>query len=123
MPPKDGKLLVLSGGDEKKFEILYAAVRAVFPKHAKGIAQLRLCNRIMEKLEEISIESPQDQDEFARTLLPGRQELLLIGQEYDKLKSMVTDDDIGWTWRLGLVVEETADWIEKVEEVDVSAKA
>jgi hypothetical protein len=130
---KEARLLVFDSEDEtsqNRFEVVYTAIRSGFPKHSKGLEALRICNAIMGKIEKIStlVPKPATQmtpgDEWNRELKSGRQELLLVGHEFGKLKAMVKDSEIGWGWRLGPHAEETIDWLdsEEIEEVDIEVK-
>lgn len=110
---------------ETKFKICFFAVRGIFPKHAKGIEGLRLCNKIMDKLDDISdpaINPDNENDEFYRELSIGDQVIEFKGHEFSKFKAMVADDGIGWPPSLGRDAEMTIDWLnspfEEKEEED-----
>lgn len=103
------------------FEVLWDSFRALFPKHSKRFEQLKLCNRIGDKLEEISVPGASFDRDGVRELHPGDQELLLRDDEFSKLKQMIEDEDIGWPQAKGKKVQAAIELIRAQKEIEVES--
>jgi len=121
---KNARKLVFPEGEDGDgfFNIVWTGFCVAFPDMAKGFEQLKLCNRIGEKLQDISEEQPGQE----RAIAPDRtlfvRELLLEKTEWEKLKSMVKSDKVPWTHRVGPMVEETIEWLDACDEVEAELK-
>ena len=123
-------------GDEKKkmFELMWTAFRLTFGRKSAGYEQLKLCNRLGEKLEAISKPMPVKEiplcetcgrpsspsDDTARELV--RVALLLDAMEHEKLLSMLKDDQLGWTFAAGKSIEKLVEAGLEAPDVDVVEK-
>jgi hypothetical protein len=106
--------------DRKTFEMLWLGFRASYPRHAKGYEQTKLCNRIGEKLEAISIPAAVPADPDNRILDDAIEPAVLLhGFEHEKLKAMMNDAEVGWTWQAGRHVERAITLLNDAPEVEV----
>jgi hypothetical protein len=107
------------------FAVLWWAFRAGYPKRNTGYDQLKLLNRIGEKLEGISVEKANEIDQGAR-VLNGKSVLLMPEMEFDLLLAMLKSGPPtevgGWTHVAGRVVEVVVEAMEKAEKVEVEEK-
>lgn len=124
-------------GDKKDrmFSALWLAFRATFPAQAKGYEQLKLCNRLGEKLEAMSKAAPAvpvpacaacgrpAEPGDASERVPVRSTLLLPEMEHLKLLAMVKSEEIGWSFQGGRNVEALIAALEAAPEVEVEEKA
>lgn len=100
------------------FNILWTAFCLSFTTQAKGYENLKVCNRIGEKLQEISDEVPDQQFSMVMDRTLNDNLMLLEPKEWDKLKVMVKSDEIPWTHMVGQQVEETVETLEACEQVE-----
>lgn len=124
-------------GDKKDrmFSALWLAFRVTFPAQAKGYEQLKLCNRLGEKLEAMSKPAPTPvvpeckacgrppELGDASERVPTRSTLLLLDMEHQKLLAMVKSEEIGWSFQGGRNVEALVAALEAAPEVEVEEKA
>lgn len=117
------------------FGFLWTAFRATYPRKAAGFEQMKLCNRLGDKLEAISKAQPvlpgaacgkcgrptEPGDEGWR--VPTKHTLLLEAMEHEKLVSMLKDEQIGWLHAAGHAVERLVVALEAAPTVDVEERA
>ena len=127
-------------GEEKRdrmFQMLWTAYRAAYPKQAAGYENMKLCNRIGEHLEAISIEAPtpgrpacaacgrpaEAGDPNERALTKAKKNVLLLtGHEHGKLLAMAKSEEVGWTYLGGRDMEPLIAALEAAPEVEVEEK-
>lgn len=107
---------------ENMFLLVWLAFRATYPRKAAGYEQMKLCNRIGEKLEGISNETPAPDDPGARVLKSHGKVLFLEAMEHEKLLSMLKDEQLGWTHIAGRKIEQLTEAFEAAPAVDVEEK-
>ncbi len=105
---------------DRMFSLTWLGYRAAYPKHSAGYEQMKLCNRIGEKLEQMSKEAPTPQDAAER--LPTKSVLLLDGHEHEKLLAMLKSEEVGWTYLAGKEVEVLIEAMVSAPEVEVEEK-
>ena len=103
---------------DKMFDLVWTAFRITFGRKASGYEQLKICNKIGDKLTEAS--DPGNDDE--RKLKNKDARLLLEGHEHGKLLSMVEDEQVPWTYKAGPNVVRLIDALRTAPEVPVEEK-
>ena len=112
------KALFDSEATRNYFKIIWDGFRAAYAEHSKGFAALRLCKRILDKLEEISDEVPLDNDPTNRVVKVDAVQYF-TKHEYERLVGMLKSD-IPWIFSSGRTVEAAILWVDdwKIEARD-----